>query len=314
VNVENWNDNECFRWSVIAALHPVMEHSARLGNYKQYANKINWTGISFPTPLHQIRTFELDNPSVSVNVYICKPEESHAIIPTYLTKHTARTNHIDLLLLTEKDKTHYTWIRNMSSLFAHTSACTSASFVCPHCVHKFTTEEAFTRHFPDCSKRVCQQVVFSDSGKETLEWKSRNKCELNRYIIYFDFEACLSTVDPVDPSASKTEVIDTHIPSAFCAYTVSQDREYPNSIVTFSGPDVMEIFFEYLMSEQIRIVCIEGKNIEMLPLTQHQQEKFDKAEYCKHCKTKFSDQCRKVCHHNHATGAFIAALCNSCNL
>jgi len=73
-------------------------------------------------------------------------------------------------------------------------------------------------------------------------------------------------------------------------------------------------FFDYLMSEQFRIAYIKGKHIEMLPLTRHQQDKFDKAESCKHYNTKFSDKFRKVRHHNHATGAFIAAVCNSCNL
>jgi len=76
----------------------------------------------------------------------------------------------------------------------------------------------------------------------------------------------------------------------------------------------MDVFFDYLMSEQIRIAYKEGKNIEMLPLTQHRQDKFDKAESCKHCQTKFSDKWRMVRHHNHATGAFIVAVCNKCNL
>jgi len=80
-----------------------------------------------------------------------------------------RIHHIDLLLLTENDKTHYTWIRKMSRLVAHTSNKQHASFVCPHCVHKFTTEEAFTRHFADCSKHIRQQVVFPEPDKETLK-------------------------------------------------------------------------------------------------------------------------------------------------
>jgi len=77
------------------------------------------------------------------------------------------------------------------------------------------------------------------------------------------------------------------MPSGFCAYTVSQDSEYPNRIVTYSGEGVMDVFFDYLMSEQIRIAYKEGKNIEMLPLTQHRQDKFDKAESCKHFKQNF---------------------------
>jgi len=49
--------------------HPVMKHSERLTKYEAYMNEMNWTGIYFSTPLHQIRTFERNNPSVTINVY-----------------------------------------------------------------------------------------------------------------------------------------------------------------------------------------------------------------------------------------------------
>ena len=55
-------------------------------------------------------------------------------------------------------------------------------------------------------------------------------------------------------------------------------------------------------------------NIQMLPLSAHQQEKFDKTAECRSCNEAFADKNIKVRHHNHATGAFIAAVCNSCNL
>ena len=52
----------------------------------------------------------------------------------------------------------------------------------------------------------------------------------------------------------------------------------------------------------------------MLPLTRHQQEKFEKTEDCKNCGSPFTKQSQKCRHHNHSTGQFIAAVCNSCNL
>ena len=50
------------------------------------------------------------------------------------------------------------------------------------------------------------------------------------------------------------------------------------------------------------------------PLTRHQQEKFEKTEDCKNCGSPFTKQSPKCRHHNHSTGQFIAAVCNSCNL
>jgi hypothetical protein len=151
VNVKNWIDNECFKWAVISAIHPAGKNSERLNKYKEFENELNWTGLSFPTHLGQIRRFENNNTSITINVYIYKPEEGDAIIPVYLTKHQSRSRHIDLLLLSDGPNTHYTWIKNMSALCAHITNHHATSFICPHCVHRFTDKIAFDNHFPDCS-------------------------------------------------------------------------------------------------------------------------------------------------------------------
>ena len=310
-------DNECFKWAVLSALYPSSgDPRSTLKQYKKFEHKLNWSGLVFPLPLNQIRRFENNNPSLTVNVYIYKPEEGDAIIPVYLTKHQARSRHIDLLLLSDGPNTHYTWIKNMSRLCrAHINHSKHhKSFTCPHCVHKFTTKVAFENHFPDCSKHERQVIKFPELGKHILEWRSRNKTQLTSHIIYADFESYLSPVTHTDPPTSKTTVIDEHVPSGFCCYTVSQSSHYPNRLVSYSGENCMDHFFDHLMREQARIACIEGKNIEMLPLTRHQQEKFEKTEDCKNCGSPFTKKSRKCRHHNHSTGQFIAAVCNSCNL
>ena len=271
VNVENNNDNECFKWAVLSALYPSSGDPRTLKQYKKFEHKFNWTGLRFPLPLNQIRRFENNNQSLTVNVYIYKPEEGDGIIPVYLTKHQVRSRHIDLLLLSDGPNTHYTCSRNMSALVAHTSTLHHKSFTCPHCVHKFTTKVAFENHFPDCSKHERQVIKFPELGKHILEWRSRNKTQLTSHIIYADFESYLFPITHTDPPTSKTTVIDEHIPSGFCCYTVSQSPHYPNRLVSYSGENCMDHFFDHLMSEQTGSgkACIEGKNIEMLPLTRH---------------------------------------------
>ena len=144
--------------------------------------------------------------------------------------------------------------------------------------------------------------------------ESRNKTELTPHIIYCDFESYLSHVKDDETNTSKTKVIDEHKPSGFCAYTVSEDPQHPNKLVRYSGDDCMEVFFDHMMKEQMRIACIEEKNIDMLPLTRHQQEKFAKAEKCRNCSQDFTETNHKCRHHNHSTGNYIGAVCNACNL
>ena len=108
-----------------------MDNAHCVSKYEQFENTINWDGLKTPTPLNQIRTFERNNPKITVNVYEYKPEEDDAIIPIYLTKHQARETHIDLLLLTKGEKCHYTFIRNMSRLIAHRTKHTAKQYVAP---------------------------------------------------------------------------------------------------------------------------------------------------------------------------------------
>ena len=76
----------------------------------------------------------------------------------------------------------------------------------------------------------------------------------------------------------------------------------------------METFFDHLASEQRRISCILGENYSMLPLTRYEQAEFDASTDCKHCGHAYTVTNWKVRHHCHATGRFISAVCNECNL
>src|SRR3989442_15552673 len=52
----------------------------------------------------------------------------------------------------------------------------------------------------------------------------------------------------------------------------------------------------------------------MSRLTVDEQKRYDAAIVCRTCKQKFTDANVKVRHHNHLSGKFIRATCNSCNL
>jgi len=83
INPQN-NDEECFKWAILAK-HVTRTTVCRIGeNYKQHENKYNFDGISFPTPLSDIPKFEKNNVNVSVNVYgIEKKFQPPKKFPTY---------------------------------------------------------------------------------------------------------------------------------------------------------------------------------------------------------------------------------------
>jgi hypothetical protein len=145
-----------------------------------------------------------------------------------------------------------------------------------------------------------------------LSWQSQSKTEYCPFVIYADFESYLSPIDHAGEGA--THAVDEHIPSGFCAYTVSHDERFSSKPFLYLGSDYKNVFFDHLLSEQRRISCILGGNIAMLPLTRDEQAAYDASTICDSCIKSYTDDNWRVRHHNHITGRFIAAVCNSCNL
>jgi hypothetical protein len=51
----------------------------------------------------------------------------------------------------------------------------------------------------------------------------------------------------------------------------------------------------------------------MLPLTEEQLQKHNKAEVYENCETIFTKDNPKCRHHDHTTGEYIGAICRRCN-
>ena len=62
LNVEN-NDNMCFKWALLSAIHPApkKDNPKRLSNYKPYEEELNFDGIDFPVKMEDIEKFEKHN-------------------------------------------------------------------------------------------------------------------------------------------------------------------------------------------------------------------------------------------------------------
>lgn len=70
VNVQNGEDNYCFKWAILASIYKRISNPHRLRNYLPYENELDFTGIDFPVKLKDVRKFELLNQTISVNVSV----------------------------------------------------------------------------------------------------------------------------------------------------------------------------------------------------------------------------------------------------
>ena len=66
VNPHN-DDEECFKWSVIAAEKVGMKDTQRVSNLRKFMDNYDWSGLEFPVSIKDIGKFETRN-NISVNV------------------------------------------------------------------------------------------------------------------------------------------------------------------------------------------------------------------------------------------------------
>jgi len=124
------------------------EYKHRVGTiYKMHENNYNFIGLTFPTSLNEIKNFEKKNHSGSINVYglkkIVKKQQNfttHKVYPLKVEKEK-KPNHSDLLLITENDKAHYTYIKHFSRpIYSQMTSHEHAICICKSCFAIFDSK------------------------------------------------------------------------------------------------------------------------------------------------------------------------------
>ena len=115
INVQS-EDNACFAWSVVAALHPTQDHPARKSSYPHYSAILNFGDIEFPVALKDIRKFERLNNNISINVYDIK---KNRFAPLQLSDEK-KEKHVNLLYMQDNEGNvgYFMLIKNLSRLIS----------------------------------------------------------------------------------------------------------------------------------------------------------------------------------------------------
>ena len=140
INPKNYNDNECFKWAIMIYImiyiYKKDVHLERITKeMRERSKELNWSGIEFPVSVfgtNQIEKFESQNP-YGINVF--SYEEGELRIINRSRKLDAEK--INLLFLTEGEKTHFCFIKNIGRINNknyNNNRC--ARFYCDNC-HKF---------------------------------------------------------------------------------------------------------------------------------------------------------------------------------
>jgi len=100
INVQN-QDQHCFAWSVLAGLYPDSSGNAhKVSAYRKYFDNgsLNLHGLEFPRKVENVKKFETQNPSISVNVlYYDQDDATSEFVVVHKSAHRDRPKHVNLI-------------------------------------------------------------------------------------------------------------------------------------------------------------------------------------------------------------------------
>ena len=187
LNVNNKNDDLCFLYSVLAHIHPIhcSQHPNQVSHYKPFLHELDYSGLTFPLTIRQIRKFEDQNPQISINV-LYHDSETSTIMPLRVTDYRGRLHHVNLFMLyndgvksaekTPTDTTNvtepsvgetsvetdepepkyrYTLVRNLSALIRQNKKSKNTLYICPYCIHVFyNNRSSYQIHLASCNSSI----------------------------------------------------------------------------------------------------------------------------------------------------------------
>ena len=174
INPQN-RDEECFKWTVIAALHheEIKKDHQRISRLRRYENQYNWKRVEFPVSIKKIDKFEKNNPGIEVNVLFSnkKSQKKNKYIVHRPERNVKFKNQVNLLMIEDGEKRHYTTIKGLSSLLKSLNATHKGAYhFCMNCLNGFWTESARDKHYQYCSSNSHVKVNMPTEKEKWLKF------------------------------------------------------------------------------------------------------------------------------------------------
>ena len=244
INVKN-RDDQCLRWALRAALFPVQVHVDRPGSY-QVEDGLDFTGIDFPTPLHQISRVERLN-NLTNNVFGWRNYKTVIIRVSEVEDPNVRR--INLMLLTGRNTTHYYYIKSLSRLLHSEYDAGRRIHFCERCLQGFSSERVLNDQLFYCRgvKGRPVRTKMPKEGENTLFFENYENQMKKTWVIYADFESIVERIHGCfpDPGQSSTTETSVHKPCSFCMLAVRSNSE-TKGLYLYRGADVVQGFLHYL--------------------------------------------------------------------
>lgn len=360
INPTNY-DKMCFYYAVCLGLMDLTKLGSNTTKirsmHKQIIEQKIQINITSTMPMAptvcNFRDFELENPSIQLNIFTVAPETSTVPVTTMYKGINKEGREVNILFAKNLDgNTHYAYICDLSKLLFSANKYKGKKYVCKICVCTyFCSVKALANHIekrhPQLTHQfICKKCLYIAQSQEELQfhdlvcsirdsnlrpiiypeksyqisWKKEDDFKLTQIPTYLvvDFECVLEKISIA--KGDNTNLIHRHVPCAWIivVQTIYQDAPFAKVYrwICGSGEECMESFCGTLLSISRQVKDYMDIKIPMIPLTDPEEKKFEKETHCYICGDHFKEwgPKKKVADHDHSTGKYIGPACNECNL
>jgi len=303
-------DVYCFAYSMLAHKFPRVRPRGRAESYAKYWSAYDWSMISFPTSLKQIKKFETAN-NIAINVLGL---EGDVIFPIQVSEHRRQSiDRVNLLMTQSGNNAHFCLITNISRLIAGRTRRTNAHFICDYCCHPFTARSALISHQELCQTQKPQRIEMPKPGSY-LEFNRYDSMLKMPFVIYADFESILVPISGCAPNPENSFTVRTaeHVACGFSLYPVSSRPDlFSFEPVLYRGKNAARQFLIELTRLEKSMVDIMRKVVPKRHCVEASRD-FALATHCHLCKKPLNGD--KVYNHCHLSGDYFGASHRDCNL
>ena len=142
---------------------------------------------------------------------------------------------MDLLLISEENKSHYVYIKNFDRLMFNKTKNQNKKYFCRYCLQCVSSKSILTEHKGNCLIINGKQNVKLEKG--SISFKSYSKQLQVPFKIYADFECILCPTSSLKENNTKntsyTEKYQSHISCSFANKVVCVDNKFSKDIVIY---------------------------------------------------------------------------------
>ena len=257
---------------------------------KQYVDKLNYNGITFPVSQKQYQKIEKQN-SIKINVFGHEERQPYLI---HISKETFE-DQMNLLLITVAEKKYYVLIRDFNRFMYNQSKHQHNKHFCLSCLECFSPKDVLEKHTTTCLIiNYRQDINMPKEAENILKFNNHYSQQRVAFVIYADFEAITKKVQGCRPKDNKpyTEAYQTHENCGYgyvvvCCY----DDKYLKPFKVYRGKNAVYRFIEEMLKELEHCKkVIKAKFNKPLIMTDEDEANFEAMDHCHICGNKYTDK------------------------